>query len=892
MPSVKPCSGPPSRPSSFRNNYNDGVSHRHICVHGHFYQPPRENPWTGAVDREASAAPFHDWNARIAEECYGPITFGVRAGSDGRTIAYDETLKRLSYNFGPTLLSWLERERPSILSRITAADAATQTAIAQPYFHVILPLVPRRDKETLVRWGLAEFQRRFGRTAKGLWLPETAVDVETLEVLAGEGVEFTILDPKQGEAVRDRGSDAWTEVDAAHLDPKNPYLWTSPRDPSKKLSIFFYHRRLSAGVATGETTSSVARFADAVSARLLPGDAAQLVHVASDGEFYGHHHPGAERVLGLTLDLLEAEGLPSTDPARFLALFPPPREVRVRERTAWSCEHGLDRWRKDCGCRSAHLADWNQDWRAGLSDALEKLAHRLDAFYEDDASRFFSDPWKVRDASIALLLAPDESSAEAFLKIHAKRPLLAEEESRALRLLAMQRERLAMFTSCGWFFDDISGIETLLCLTRAARALDLAKLLGEDAEAVFVERLSACRSNLPRFENGAKIWRTFVASARVDLERAAAHAALLDHLRLPAPEPPLLRWTLGPAFRADKAGLAGRDWSLSIRDISVRRPESREKSDYHAVVHHGGRLDFSCWLAARGDIMDSAPIGAQFLQLPDDEFRAAMDRRFGAARHGLDALLGDERMELVKALSPAAAHGDASRAKFLTRWLDGVSAARAGSENDDVLLQLLSEAPLRAFDARELPWASEFEPRLHRHLESVVVAPRDAARASRALRWLDETRGCSTAPGVCATRRIVGPRRSKVQAPPPLSTPAGRSARASASRRPPRRSDYDHQTDPAHRSDGNGAVARRTRRAPARARARLRGRDISSTGCGKRRSITDRQRQRQPGREGRAPPTRRDRRASSPRRARRSARFRADQPRRSLASRGRPLPRP
>ncbi|UPT74352.1 MAG: hypothetical protein M0D55_00985 [Elusimicrobiota bacterium] len=298
------------------------MSHRHVCVHGHFYQPPRENPWTGSIDREASAAPFHDWNARIAEECYGPITLGVRAGSDGRVIAYDETLKRLSYDFGPTLLSWMERERPSLLRRVLDADAATRTAIAHPYFHNILPLESRRDKETLVRWGVAEFKRRFGREPKGFWLPETAVDVETLEVLASEGLEFTILDPKQGEAVRDAGASAWTPLDADHVDPKTPYSWTSPTDPSKRLTIFFYHRRISQGVVSGDTTSSAEHFADAVRARLMPNDAAQLAHIASDGEFYGHHHPGAERVLASALDLLEADGIPPIDPSRFLALFP------------------------------------------------------------------------------------------------------------------------------------------------------------------------------------------------------------------------------------------------------------------------------------------------------------------------------------------------------------------------------------------------------------------------------------------------------------------------------------------------------------------------------------------------------------------------------------------
>ena len=268
------------------------------------------------------------------------------------------------------MLAWLENERPAILSRILAADAATQTAIAQPYFHNILPLESRRDKETLVRWGLAEFRHRFAAKRKGMWLPETAVDIETLEVLAEQGVEFTILDAKQGEAVRDLNSSSWVQLDAEHLDPKIPVSLGLPADPSKKLAIFFCHHRLSAGIVTGETTVSVEHFAAAVRAgdswRATPPS---LSHVASDGEFYGHHHPGAERVLPRALDLLEADGIAAIDPARFLALFPPPREVRIRENTAWSCEHGLDRWDKDCGCRS-------RTWPTGTRHGVRGCATR------------------------------------------------------------------------------------------------------------------------------------------------------------------------------------------------------------------------------------------------------------------------------------------------------------------------------------------------------------------------------------------------------------------------------------------------------------------------------------------------------------------------------------
>ncbi|MDE2490060.1 MAG: DUF3536 domain-containing protein [Elusimicrobia bacterium] len=717
------------------------MPHRHVCVHGHFYQPPRENPWLGEVEREDSALPFHDWNARIAEECYGPAALGVRAGSDGRAISYEDLLRRISFDFGPTLLSWLERRRPSLLARIVAADRESAkpdglgNAIAQPYFHVILPLAPRRDKETLVRWGLAEFLARYGRDARGMWLPETAVDDETLDVLAAEGVEFTILAPSQAAAIRPVGGE-WADAGPDGADPKTPYRWVSPKDPARGLAVFFYHDRLSRGVISGEALASAEVFARAVEARLLPGAAAQMVHAANDGEFYGHHNPGGERVLSLALDLLADAEIPAINHSRFLRLFPPPHEVRVRERTAWSCGHGLGRWESDCGCRSRHLPDWSQAWRGPLREALDRLARRLDVFYEDEAGLFFEDPWAARDASVALLIDPSPEGARRFLKERAKRRLNDDEEARALRLLALQRERLAMFTSCGWFFDDVSGVEAVQILKRAARALDLARGLGEDAEDAFVERLSAAKSNLPAFGDGAGVWRKLVAPARVGLDRASAHAAVLDHLGLwPAAMPPALRASVGPAFRADKAGLAGRDRTLSVRPVSVARPALREAADFHAVVHRADRLDFAVWLAPRGADLDPAALGAEFLALDDGAFRAAMDARFGASRFGLDAVFSDERAEIARALAPEGGLGP-ERALFLKRWTESVCAARRGGRDDDALLELLYAAADRGFPARDLPWARSLEDELYARLEE-ALDPGGADRVSRALRWLD-----------------------------------------------------------------------------------------------------------------------------------------------------------
>ncbi len=727
------------------------MSHRHICVHAHLYQPPRENPWLGVVEREDSAFPFHDWNARIAEECYGPLTLGVKAGSDGRVIAYDAVLSRLSFNVGPTLLDWLERERPSLYERFIAVDKATRHAIAQPYFHVILPLAPRRDKETLVRWGLADFEARFGRKARGMWLPETAVDVETLDVLAAEGVEFTVLSPTQAEAVRPAGGE-WAPADPETLDPKTPYLWTSPLDPARKLAVFFYHNRLSRGVVTGDTVASGQAFAASVLGRLIPGKSAQLAHIASDGEFYGHHHAGAERVLALGLDLLEAEGVTPIDHARFLDLFTPPRECRVKERTAWSCPHGLDRWEKDCGCRSWHLPDWKQDWRGPLREALDRLAKRLDVFFEDEALLYFDDPWKARDSSWMLWRAKDEREKDAVLDGLSKRVLTGPERGRALRLLLLQRERLAMFTSCGWFFDDISGVETVLILQSAARACDLARALGEEAEPALLERLAHCRSNVEDIGDGAKVWRSLVLTRRVTLERAAAHAAILAHMGWTGAPLTALRFELGPAWEGDKTAAGGRRPSLSTRPVLVERPGTRESGKWWAVVHRRDRLDFSVWLQPQEQgSLDTAWLSEAFIRLSDDDFRAALDARFGPAQ-GVDAVLTDERGEMFRAVVSEGAL-TADRATFMNRWTEAMMALRRGAVSDDVVLDLLDQAPGRAFLPEQLPWVGELEERLYLRLEAAVADSTDA-KVSAALRWLDALWAAGLLRGVWRLRDV------------------------------------------------------------------------------------------------------------------------------------------
>ncbi|MEK7389257.1 MAG: DUF3536 domain-containing protein [Elusimicrobiota bacterium] len=711
------------------------MSSRHVCVHGHFYQPPRENPWTGAVEREDDAAPFHDWNARIAEDCYGPIAFGTRTRGPARE---EQTLKRISYDFGPTLMSWLERERHGLYMRIVAADRETKTGIAQPYFHTILPLDSRRDKQTLVRWGQAEFGHRFGRNSEGLWLPETAVDNETLEVLCESGISFTILDPSQAAAVRSDDGD-WKEVDPDHLDVSIPYLWSSPADPSKTITVFFFHGPLSRAVVEGAVLDNPVAFAKALRSN-VPADAPKrLLNIASDGEFYGHHHRRTARTLGRALDFLEPEGIVSIDYARFLSRHPAKVKVKIKERTAWSCPHGLGRWEKNCGCRSQHLPDWSQDWRGPLRQALVSLAARLDSLFEDHGSRLFIDPWKARDESVVLWLRPCRNVQSQFLAQHAKNRLPPADETLALRLLTLQRERLAMFTSCGWFFDDISGPQAVACLQRAARAADLAAALAPDLEKDLLERLRACRSNIARFNIGSDVWTRLVKHARVELDRAAAHAAILDHLDLPCAPPPLLQWDMEASVRSVKAGLAGRDRTLSLRSVTVLRPETRDSARFHAIVHRIDRLDIACWTHPFHPEEDWEALCADFLRLNDEDFRRELGSRMPRASWGLDALLSDERREVVKALAGQEILGY-ERSLFLQRWVKCVCALRQGAAQDDAVLELLAQAKIRLFRYDELPWIDELENRLHARFEALISSPSDPATISGALRWFNALR--------------------------------------------------------------------------------------------------------------------------------------------------------
>lgn len=507
---------------------------RFICIHGHFYQPPRENPSLEAIELQDSAYPYHDWNERVTAECYAPNAMSRLFDDQGRIVELVNNYARISFNFGPTLLLWMEKKAPQVLESIKQADQESQrhfgghgSAIAQAYNHMIMPLAHPRDKETQVVWGIRDFAKRFGRQPEGMWLPETAVDIPTLEVLAANGIRFTILAPRQAKRVRREGGRNWKDVSGDRIDPSRAY---QVRLPSKKtLALFFYDGPISQAVAFEGILDDGKRFAD----RLLSGFSdqrtwPQLSHIATDGESYGHHHHHGEMALTYALHSIETSDTAKlTNYGQFLELHPPDHWVDIFENTSWSCAHGVERWKSNCGCNSGGHGDWNQEWRAPLRVALDWLRDTLADVFEKDAQTILRAPWAARNDYIDVILDRSNENVDAFLKKHAPHELNHEEKVRALKLLELQRHAMLMYTSCGWFFDELSGLETVQVMHYAGRAIQLARqAAGQDFEAGFCERLRNAKSNIPEHGNGEEIYKKWVAPAMATADRVAGHYAV------------------------------------------------------------------------------------------------------------------------------------------------------------------------------------------------------------------------------------------------------------------------------------------------------------------------------------------------------------------------------
>jgi hypothetical protein len=506
------------------------VTDKWVCIHGHFYQPPRENPWLEVVEPQPSAHPYRDWNERITAECYRPNAAARVVDDQNQIIDIVDNYQRMSFNVGPTLMSWLADHAPDVHAALIAADRASVarfgghgSAMAQAYNHLIMPLASARDRATQVRWGIADFMHRFGRAPEGMWLPECAVDTPSLEALAAEGIAFTVLAPHQAKAWRPPGG-AWR---TQPIDPGRAYRCALPS--GRSIDLFFYDGATAQAVAFDRVLSDGHQIIARMTSRAaVEGGGPTLCHIATDGETYGHHHRYGDMGLAWALQQVEHgwNGTRLTNYAELRARVPAAWEVEIAEHSSWSCAHGTARWRDDCGCNGGRRG-WNQQWRRPLRDTFDWLRDRAAAALDSVGGLLFKDPWAARDAYIAVVLSRSPGARDHLLAEHGAHVLDADERRRALSVMEMARHAMLMFTSCGWFFDDLSGIETVQCLRYAARVAELlAELGGAPIEPELIDRLSAASSNVDDEGDGRQVWGRHVASARIDATKVCAHVAV------------------------------------------------------------------------------------------------------------------------------------------------------------------------------------------------------------------------------------------------------------------------------------------------------------------------------------------------------------------------------
>jgi alpha-amylase/alpha-mannosidase (GH57 family) len=625
---------------------------RYLCIHGHFYQPPRENPWLEAVEVQDSAAPDHDWNARITRECYAPNTRARVVDGHGTIINLFNNYAWISYNFGPTLLSWMEEAAPAALQGIVEGDRLSRerrhghgNTLAQVYNHVIMPLAAERDKRTQVRWGIADFRRRFGHDPEGMWLAETAADLASLEALAAEGIKFTVLSPRQAKRWRAFGSGDWIALQDG-IDPSRAYLCRLPS--GRSITLFFYDGDISRQVAFERLLDSGEKFLG----RLMEGfDAdrqhAQLMHIATDGESYGHHHPHGDMALAYVLDRVAKDPtVRLTNYGEFLAMHPPEWEVEIHENSSWSCVHGVERWRSDCGCNMGR--GWHQKWRGPLRQALDQFKKRLDHLFATRGRECFPDPWAARDGYIDVILDRNPESVRAFLGRHGHSDLDDSAVRDALWLLEMQRHSLLMYTSCGWFFDEVSGLETTQCLRYAARAVQLARHFNLDFEDELVRGLEKAPSNLAEYKNGKGVWEQLIRPTKIDMDRVLAHYAISSIYR----KEERARVYCYDVERLDEEVRGRGNVHLAMGRLHVRSLLTWSEAETSFVVLHYGGLDFHAVLRkARGSDGYQAFKDKLFKVYETGslaDVTALVAGEFEGEVHRLDDLFIEERRRIVQ----------------------------------------------------------------------------------------------------------------------------------------------------------------------------------------------------------------------------------------------------
>ncbi len=632
-------------------------SNKYICIHGHFYQPPRENAWLEVIEIQDSAHPYHDWNERISAECYAPNTASRILDKVGGVIKnIINNYSRISFNFGPTLLSWMELYDKDTYQAVLDADKESierfdghGSAVAQVYNHMILPLANRRDRETQVIWGIRDFERRFQRKPEGMWLAETAVDTESLEILAEQGITFTILAPRQAKATRNIGETEWTEVNDQTVNTRKAYRCNLPS--GKSITLFFYDGSIAQGVAFNGLLNDGKQFAERLSGTFDENDTTpQLVNVATDGETYGHHHKHGDMALAFSLDTIEKlQHAKLTNYASFAASFPPECEVQIIENSSWSCVHGVERWRSDCGCNSGK-AGFTQTWRKPLRDALDWLRDTLAIIFEREAAKFFINPWQARNEYIQVILKRKDESVKQFMNTQAVADV---DLNKALRLMEMQRHAMLMYTSCGWFFDEISGIETVQVIQYACRAIQLSKqLTDQDLEGEFLSRLEMAPSNVLAYENGANVYRKLVLPSKTNLTRVGMHYAVSSIFEEEPENLPLFNYQASNEFFVKKE--AG-EQKLVLGITKVRSLVTRSEKRFSFAVIYLGKHDLIGNLSLDIELDKFASMQFRMVDAFEDgrlgDVISIMQTYFGPEKYSIWSLFKEEKRKILDTIA-------------------------------------------------------------------------------------------------------------------------------------------------------------------------------------------------------------------------------------------------
>ncbi len=638
-----------------------------VCIHGHFYQPPRENPWIEEIESQESARPYHDWNERIHYECYLPNAKARVLDEKGRVLDIVNNYKKISFNFGHTLMTWLQSHYPETYREVLIADEVSVkehhghgNAIAQVFNHMIMPLANRRDKETQVHWGLEDFRHRFKREPESIWLAETACDEETLEVLIEAGMKYVILAPSQAQSFRKFGETEWQNVSEGQIDPKRVYRYFLPRNRDKSIAIFFYDGPISKAAGFEDLLFDAKKFMRRIAEAAAPIETPQLISIATDGETFGHHKPFGDRVIAYLMNReLPKCGARAVNFGEFLEANPPEYEVQIKggEGTSWSCMHGVKRWKEHCGCRGGGPLEWTQHWRKPLREALDWLRDETTKIFDSTGKDYFKDPWQARQNYIRIILNRNEKNIEDFFNEHSLRPLTKEEKTIGLKLLEMQRHAMLMYTSCGWFFTDISGIETVQIIQYAARVVQLARKIkpGLSVEEEFLSRLSKAKSNLPEFKDGRVIYEKLAVPQMITLDQVASFYAIhalvdenlqhQDHLTIYCYRLNILHQ------RKQSFG----DLAIHYGRLRITSKVTLDEKDFIFIAVQMGVYDFRCSVKLFTDMGELEKLEGIFFnnlhELPLVELMRHMDRHFGEKYFSLKNLPRRERTKIISHLT-------------------------------------------------------------------------------------------------------------------------------------------------------------------------------------------------------------------------------------------------